>query len=287
MGLASMSRSLVPLVKGGGLQAQRPFGVPALVTGPLPYAQSFFEDFTAQTIIADPTLGNPAWVATEIVGTTGSVGINQGASAFNTNGIVQIISGTTSGNCMALDHGGVSATVGNVFLRNSTTTSNLWQVRCHHNGSVTAGAQSGRFGFGFVAGALISIGTDWITDPDVTLLNSQAMVIHRDGAAAYGGAARGDIVLRVYSTTTSTSLVLVSAAQQTTDGASFPYKFEVLNTGTTVSAWVNGVAIGSIACTTWGSNSQRFSAQTMATSAAARQLNIDSIFAENQGTASR
>lgn len=277
---------LVALTRSGGAQSKRPLGVPTLVNGPLTNPQFMFEDFVATTVIADPTLGNPAWVPTDIVG-TGSVGLGQAGAAALTNGYVQVISGATSGNCTALDQGGISATLGTPWMRNSTTTSNLWQVRFMHNGSVTGGAQTGRYGFGWISTSGPGIGTDWITDPNTTLNNLQSIVVHRDGAAAYGTAARGDIVLRVYSLDTATSLTLVSAAQQTTDGASSWYKVEVLLNGTSVSAWVNGVLIGSVACTTWGTAQQRFSAQVMATSAAARQLNIDSIYAENSNTAVR
>lgn len=285
--IASQSPARVALSGGGGLSSSRPAGVPSLVNGPLTNAQFFWEDFTNTTVIADPTLGCPSWVPTEVNGSTGTIGLNQGSALSLANGTLQMITGATSGNCMAVDPGGISATIGSSFLRNSTTTSNLWQVRLSHNGSVTAGSQTGRYGIGFVNGTAANIGADWITDPDTTLNNSQSIVIHRDGAAAYSGDSRGDIVLRVYSTDTATSSVLVSAAQQTTDGANAWYKFEVLCTGTVVYAWVNGVLTSQIACTTWGTTNTRFSAQVMATSAAARQLNIDYIYAENSNTSAR
>lgn len=287
MNVMPKNGGLVSLGGGSAVASKRPAGVPTLVNGPLLNAQFLWEDFTHGTIIADPTLGNPAWVPTEIVGATGSIGISQSSATSLSNGTLQMISGTTSGNCMAADHGGISATVGAGWLRNSTSTSNLFAVRFMHNGSVTAGSQTGRYGFGFVNPSSATIGADWITDPDTTLNNSQSIVIHRDGAAAYSGDTRGDIVLRVYSTDTATSSVLVSAAQQTTDGASFWYKVEVLCTGTVVYAWVNGVLTSQIACTTWGTTQLRFSAQVMSTSAAARQLNLDYVYAENSNTAAR
>ena len=287
---------------GGARGSSRPAGVPALATPPLANGVCFFEDFfapslgtagwasgataTPDTLTNLAPLGHPAWIASEPIGTTGIVeALSSTVAWLNGCGTVNLKTGTTSGNTIALSQGATS-TSGCATAVASSTQSALGQWRVAQTSAAHQAASN--TGFGWISTTL-AFGSDWITDPDTTLATVAALVFTRH-IASYSGDPAGDLVARLYAPAASysaTSATIVAAAGMNATSA---YKIEAFFDGInqTLPIYVNGALVTtfSLASISATSASLRCEAIIQSTSAATKFLAVDSYYSEQyQATA--
>lgn len=284
---------LVPLIRNTPPLAQRPFGVPRLSTSPLPNATGYFEDFHSVSVGGALALGHYDWLATQLAG-TGTIGCAAGtgsATQARANiGIMSIATGASANNGGMVDRAGRSITTGQTITSSTTNTKWIAQFRFSISGTANA-ITSSIYGLGLIHSNTVAYGTDWMTDPDTTLLGATtggpSVVITRH-AATYSGDAAGDIVLRYYegSGTDDFSAVLLAAAS--VSAAQF-YKVELYWDGASLHYYLDNVLIGSTALPNQatGAWTLRPSGGVITTTTAVRTLAIDSYYQEVEQGAPR
>jgi hypothetical protein len=289
----------VPLISGRPPGATRPLGCPSLVS-PIPAnAAVWFEDFYAATIakkafevgtIATPdtgthvsALGHPSWIATETAGTLGLVGCTSGS---NSAGNLTLTTGTTSGNTLVVDAGGRTAANMDSGGTLNATLSTAGRVNVCFRLITPATITNLNFGVGLPQSS-VNYGTDWLTDPDTTLLGAttsgNSIVITRH-AAAYSGDTAGALVLRLYEAggTDDTSLELSASIATST-----AYKVELSFTNGAIAAYLNGTLVGTLSTPNVALVSARPSFIAQTTTGAARAITIDSYYQEVGQTTAR
>lgn len=287
---------LRPLWAPGKPTSARNPSAPSMVSPVPANAVTFFDDFYSSIItnvgfgsgtIATPDtltniapLGGPTWTATEFAGTAGTTNITAGANAFTGTGTVSLTTGNGSGDSIGIDLGGVTAGGVPAFYLSQTLPSNgLWRVQ------VPSGLTTQDFGVGWVTTG-ITCATDWLTDPDTTLLAGLAVVFTKH-VASYSGDAAGDLVCRIYDAGSvfDTSFVVLAAASLAVATA---YKLEIGCDGTSLLVYLNGAQVGAAVTLTGlaGTNSLRPTARVKNTTAAVRVFSLDCYYQElGQATA--
>jgi hypothetical protein len=275
---------------GGARSSSRPAGVPSLVTGPLTNGVSWFEDFFATTLapvsfgegtVATPDtltnvtpFGAPGWQVKETAGTTGLASQQTSTATTLTGcGLVVITSGTANLDAMVLE-----APVSTGLY--TTTASALVQFRVA-NGTAT----TGNYGWGLVSSST-AVGTDWLTNPDVTLLNTAAIVVTKH-EGSYSGDAANDVVLRVYDSAAAYDASLLLQAGLAANTA-LKCELFIDSPNLLLYAYVNGVLIGTVALTGLAATKNfRPSFMVQGLGVGAKSLTIDSFYQETSRATAR
>mgnify|MGYP000856887274 CR=1 FL=1 len=284
----------VVMPRGGGLISMsgggrpggsgRPACLPTMVTPPIPNSIQFYEEFVNPSVLAPlgqvGTIATPAtathryaiganeWSVKQVGGTDGKFYQADPAA----EGVYALASPTTSNAKTYLWLGGHEAggTYVPAFLKLGNYDA-VWMWRVKYDGILPTSVR----GFGLTDS--VALDADWIADPDTTLNTYPSLVITRH-AAAYSGDAAGDMVLREYTGSgVGPSTVIRPAASVTTNWM----KVEFAYSGTTgiISVYLDGVLVGASA-NSLKDFSYSLSTGTMTTTAASRQIALDTIYGE-------
>lgn len=288
---------LRPLWTPGKPTSARNPSAPSMVSNVPANAVTFLDDFYSSSIgniggsvgtLATPDtlthispLGGPSWQATEYVGTTGSVLQTAGTAAFLGVGSVVLSTGTTSGNAVGLDLGGVTTGGVQAFYLSPTQPANgLWRFQWLSN------LLTQDLGMGWVAGNVLTT-TNWGIDPDFYLAGGGTNIVFTKHVASYGGAAAGDLMCRIYDNNGlfSTNFVVASAATLANATA---YKLELASDGTDLRVYLNGVQVGTtVTMTGLTAQAMRPTVRNESTAAGARSLAVDCYYQEMGQAAAR
>lgn len=266
---------LTPLISGRPAGNSRPYGVPSLVTGPLPNAAAYFEDFAAFNVGSSLTGGHPSWIHTALAG-TGTAG---GASSANGFGTLSLQTSGANGDRNMVTMG-TRTTTGSVFNASSKLVA---QFRVALGGTIT----NLNAGFGLISGAVTPT-TDWFTDPDSALAGGTTgdnSIVFTRHAAVYSGRTAGNIYCSLYESTGTDDAVLDCGAGV----ASTPVKFEVYwdVSALQFTVYKNNVLVGTIAAPSVSGLTVKASFGVGTTTAAARSFNVDSLYVEQSTSSAR
>lgn len=286
MGVGSMTPRLHPMQAGGAPRSALPLGFPSLVSPRFTRSAVWLDDFFTASV---GTTSAAQWTLTQVGSGTGSAGIVNASntSTVSTAGVLQASTGTTANDSCLLEPSLRSTAQQTLFP--TSNTAEVGGFVAMFRLAFGATRTLCKHGCGLI-GASIAAGTDWITDPETTLGGdgSQHLIIHRH-TSAYGSggmaAAAGDIVARYYDPTTGDQLLTLVAASGVD---SFPVKFEFYRpiNSTTMTAYVNGTAVGTFTTHT-AANSWRPSFGIITETTTARVISMDAMYLENATAVAR
>lgn len=284
MGVGSMKGGLYPLQAGGGSRSSGlPLGFPTLAASRFTNSVVWAEDFVVANV---GTANTSDWKLTQAGSGTGTAGT---VSASNTStvatlGVLQASTGTTANDSCLLEP--ATRTTGtNAFLPLAGYTTTPAASGFHLMWRVQFGATrtTCKHGWGWIDGATVALGTDWITDPDTTLGAAGGcggIVITRH-TSSYSGDTAGDVVARFYDDNsgagTDQSHVLLAAAS--VDSGAWKFEFHAEPGSATITSYVNGVAVGTFTRSniSWG---LRPSFGVITETTTARVVNADAMLME-------